>query len=897
MYPRASYPERPIDSRVLVARSNSWSRSTPPASSFDKSCGTTGPRYSRPVFIFSNGGVGVGLRNAEQAFIRREPSFAFMGSARPAVLAVVAFLLVFWSVFAPAVGQNPVGHMVVTTDYELFGTSDLAGGRLVPWSWGGAEAADLRAQILLLFDEYGQIARRFSFEGAATSANGNQVLDAAEGANYTDQVENVLEGLTGQATPVQYMRLGPFDLRQKNADPAVGFSQSTSGLANTNLSTSADVEIRMLFEANTTTRNARVFLPTELLADSLYRVFWYDAAQSPNLNASGLYPAWPFLVEGGWNIVPAPGCPAGVSSPCQALWAVNPATGMYDNNIVAATNTTADPIRAISSDFYKPFDLRFASQAWVTFNYTGQVADARDRLRLQIAHAPAFTDWTNLLFGSTPDLPQTAPGIWTNATVNLTGYLGDRVRLRLNFTSDATGSARGFYIRDFALHAPSLYEGEVVQADTHYLVGPLSFSSPVVRSGSLQVIRTPGGEILSYTSTRNASSIPNDTIRYAAFDIFDNPQVLFAVMLVASYAISRFQHGAYLRYRASHSAAYRPAVHKAKWLHRLGALAIALLVLFYFVPTATWILGVRVFVSGLEYWLFAITLTLVLGFGTRAYYSGKVERAASVESEEEQVVVKKVAIPTGPPEAGAVLGTCLHCQREILGTDPTYRCTCGAMYHLSCAASLTQCPNCRTPITVEADRTTTDVSMRCESCGEVQTVPQGTDPRVAPCSNCSEFLRHLDEGKRYLVVASNPAIGFAWLRDLTKLGRPAICMTSAAVERMRLEFGVKDVPIVQVSSHGADAIDPKNLDPVGLRSILQVTRERRGGVILYDGLDQIISESSVGDIIGFLRKANDMAFVHGVTVIARISPGVLADEGLKRLNAEFDEYLDLSAQL
>ena len=820
-----------------------------------------------------------------------------MGSARPAVLAVVTFLLVFWSVFTPAVGQSPTGHMVVTTDYELFGTSDLNGGGHVTWTLTGAKAADLRAKILHLFDEYGQIPRGFPFEGAATSANPDGILEAAEGASYTDRVENVLEGSGGQGTLVQYMRLWPFDLRQKNADPAVGFSASTSGLANTNLSTSADVEIRMLFEANTTTRNARVFLPTELLADSLYRVFWYDAAQSPNLNASGLYPAWPFLVEGGWNIVPAPGCPAGVPSPCEALWAGNPATGMYDNNIVAATNTTADPIRAISSDFYKPFDLRFASQAWVTFNYTGQVADARDRLRLQIAHAPAFTDWTNLLFGSTPDLPQTAPGVWTNATVNLTGYLGDRVRFRLNFTSDATGSARGFYIRDFALHAPSFYEGEVVQADTHYLVGPLSFSSPVVRSGSLQVIRTPGGEILSYTSTRNASSIPNDTIRYAAFDIFDNPQVLFAVMLVASYAISRFQHGAYLRYRASHSAAYRPAVHKAKWLHRLGALAMALLVLFYFVPTATWILGIRVFVSGLLYGLFAVATTLVLGFGTRAYYSGKLERAPSVEAEDERVVVKKVAIPTGPPEAGTILGTCPHCQREILAADPTYRCTCGTMYHLSCAASLTQCPNCRTPITVDADRTTTDVSMRCESCGELQTVPQGTDPRVAPCSNCSEFLRHLDEGKRYLVVAGNPSIGFAWLRDLTKLGRPAICMTSAAAERMRLEFGVKDVPVVQVSSHGADAIDPKELDPVGLRSILQVTRERKSGVVLYDGLDQIVSESSLADVIRFLRKANDMAFVHGVTVIARVSPGVLSEEDLRRLNAEFDEYLDLSAQL
>src|SRR3989475_5124547 len=128
MYPRASYPERPIDSRVLVAGSNSWWRSPPPASSFDKSCGTTGPRYSRPVFIFSNGGVGVGLRNAEQAFIRREPSFAFMGSARPAVLAVGAVLLVFCSAFTPAAGRTPDTHPVVTTHDELLRTSDLTRG-------------------------------------------------------------------------------------------------------------------------------------------------------------------------------------------------------------------------------------------------------------------------------------------------------------------------------------------------------------------------------------------------------------------------------------------------------------------------------------------------------------------------------------------------------------------------------------------------------------------------------------------------------------------------------------------------------------------------------------------------------------------------------------------------
>jgi len=187
--------------------------------------------------------------------------------------------------------------------------------------------------------------------------------------------------------------------------------------------------------------------------------------------------------------------------------------------------------------------------------------------------------------------------------------------------------------------------------------------------------------------------------------------------------------------------------------------------------------------------------------------------------------------------------------------------------------------------------------MRCESCGELQVVAEGADPRAVTCAHCGGRLRHVDAGKRYLLAASNPAIAFTWMKDLTKAGQPALCMTSAAPDRLRLEFGADNVTIVQVSATAPDAVDPRRLDPVGLKAILPLAREAKGGVILYDSLDQIISESSMGDVVRFLRKANDMAFVHGVTVIARIAPGRLADEELKRLNAEFDEYLDLSAAL
>jgi hypothetical protein len=463
-----------------------------------------------------------------------------------------------------------------------------------------------------------------------------------------------------------------------------------------------------------------------------------------------------------------------------------------------------------------------------------------------------------------------------------------------------SGGTRGFFLRNVAIHAPCVYEGPVIQSDAHYLIGTLSFSNFQVPAGGVNLIRTPGGEILFDTIgwSTEASPAP-DTVRFETFDALENPQVLFVVMIVAAYSVSRLQETAYDEYREAHPSVYRPAVHKAKWLHWMGKAAMALLLLFYFLPTALYAIGVRVYFSGVAYWFFAVAMALGLGLGTRAYYRQLLEQAPPPSPPvEEPLIPEAVPEEPEPKPAPQVVGRCTHCLRAILEGDKTYKCSCGALYHLTCASGLMKCANCRKPIALEVVRDTKVVSMRCESCGEVQTVSEGIDPLAVTCASCGGRLRYLDAGKRYLLIASNPAIAFTWMRDLAKGKKPSLCLTSATPDRLRLEFGLKGVQLLHVSPEGGPgAVDPKKLDAQGLKSILPIAREGKGGVILYDGLEQMISQSSMGDIIRFLRKANDMAFVHGVTVIARVGPGVLADSELQRLAAEFDEVLDLSARL
>jgi uncharacterized protein DUF835 len=816
-----------------------------------------------------------------------------MRTRRNASLAFVLFLLTFWSVLPVLVrAQGSGGQLAVSTDYELFGTSDLRGGGHVTWTLTGDKATDLRMKILHLFDTYPTIPKGFPSEGLATGRIPNQVLDAAEGVTYTNLLEARLEA-GGKGTTAQYMRLYPFDLRDKAADEPSSFARSTSGLAGTDANTTGDAEIRFLFQANTTTADRRIQLATRVLADSLYEPFSYRAAQSASLAASGLYPGpWPFLPEDGWHVVNASGRPAFWAGR-PAFWAGNDSTGTYDTGVNAATRTSMDPVFAPTLSSYTPFDFRYASRAWAAFNYTGSVGPG-DSLRLEFAHPPAYTDWTSLPFSLPP-----SPSRWSNVTINLTSLLGQVARLRFHFVSDNAGPPSDVYLRDFDLEAPASYVGEVVQSDIHYLIGTLSFSNPDVSSGSLQLIRTPGGELLTYGTRWEGSPPGGDTIQFRTFDILDSPQILFGVMLVATYGISRMQGSAYETYRGAHEAIYRPGVHRTKWVHRSGKAAIGLLILLYFIPTAFLVTGFRVVVSGIVYCFLAPIVALVLGLGTRGYYRRRLAEPAGPAAREEGPLVHKVVLPppSGATSAASAIGQCTDCLREIGTGDPTYECTCGASYHRTCAMSLTRCSNCHTSIAPTVLRGRQQVSLRCESCGESQTILEGIDPRAATCPNCGGSLRHLDEGKRYLILANNPAIALGWIRDLVKGGRPALCLTPASPERLRLEFDVKTMSIVQISSTVAGAIDPKKLDPLGLRAILPLSRKGQGGVILYDGMDEVIAEASLGDVIRFLRKANDMAFVHGVTVIARLAPGRLSDDDVKRLNAEFDEYLDLSSQV
>lgn len=820
-----------------------------------------------------------------------------MRSSKPAVLAVSVGLLLFWSIVAPALAQG--GGMSVSSDYELFGATQLNGGGHVTWTLRGDTARLLRADLVHLFDEYDQVPRGFLFGGHSTGGNHDTIIEQPEGVTYTGLLENVLEGLyptaTTGGTQVGYFLLDRADLLEK--DVAGGFNRSTAGIVGTGANSTGDLRIDFLFNGGSSTSDLTMSLSTQAYAQALFKVFSIEAIQSGS---------WPVQLAS-----TAPGGTIGWQSlyydaqhPA-VLWAGNssacpdpPTNCTYSDNSTFTAETAMDSSLGSAG---VPLDLRFASSAWITFNYTGMVADRGDFLRIQAAPEAANLSWSTLTGGNLSWDQNTGSGQWGVANLNLSAYLGQKVRLRLQFVSDAAGNDTGFFLSNFAIHAPATYDGPVLESDAHYLIGTLSFSNFQVPSGNPTLFRTPGGEILFYSDGFNRSAPSPDTVRYESFDVMENPQVLFVVMVVGCYFISKLQDSAWDTFREQHPSVYRPALHKTKWLHWVGRITILLLILFYFLPTAFFLIGLRVYFNGPAYFFVVLAATLALGFGTRSWYQQRLQEAPPPVPPEAAAEEGFEEVPeTEEPmeEEGEAVGTCTHCLRPFTARDRTYACSCGAVYHLSCASGLMRCSNCRKPIAgIGVIGEKRSVSMRCESCGEVQTVPEGADPRTLTCASCGGNLRGLDTGKRYLLIASNPGIAFHWLTDLMKGGKPAVVLTTSAPERLRKEFALKGVQFLHVAAGAAGAVDPRRLDPAGLKAILPLAREGKGGVLLYDGLEEMVTASSMGDVVRFLRKANDMAFVHRITVVGRVAPGPLSEDEIQRLAAEFDETLDLSARL
>jgi len=582
----------------------------------------------------------------------------------------------------------------------------------------------------------------------------------------------------------------------------------------------------------------------------------------------------------------------------------------------AGGNATASPWNTTAvygaSDSYSTFysedgvaegrvDLRSASSANFTFEHTGRAAPGDD-LTVQLS-----TDGLSWRILNDTDGNAAVPGLDASvlraAVYDLGAYAshwsagdwtpGQQVYLRLNFTANGDGdrSGIGYFIRNMRIRAPSTYQGTIDFRHTDYVVGFLSFqdfNSPTVRP---HLIRTPVGEIVFYDATYEAGALPADTGRYVLFDVVENPQILFVLLVVSLWLSGFFRDRAYDGYRRAHPAAMRSGARRLRWLQWVSRVLMILLILFYFFPTA--LTGVGLVVGGGAFWVFSIGSAIGLsGFST--FWYGRLAKMLPREPEIGAGESLASDLPPPPPPAPAELAPrliCAHCDHDIEDAATAFVCECGEAYHADHAAERKTCIKCGRPLAAPPPPEARVLTVVCPTCGEVNVLPEGTDLAGAKCSSCGVILKDIARGLNYLLIADEPHAAYEWFNSVVRKGAPGLCMSTTFPEKLRREYGLPDVELYWISdtNPGPHTLDPKRLDFEIMRALSNFVKNNKGGALVLDGLEYLIVENSFDRVLKFIKKVNDLASVHDAMMFVPITPTGLGPEEMTLLRKEFDK--------
>jgi phage FluMu protein Com len=733
----------------------------------------------------------------------------------------------------------------------------------------GEQATALREKIVWMFDENVLIPEGFAGNGMQTgTGTSNGILDAEEIYRYSQWIQiNQWEG----GVPYLYGETTRSELREGDSVNTVELS--TNGLVGTDVNTVETIEMEHLFNMESTATDRTYVQSDNLTIDALYRGFSLHRANDFDLGGFS-----PFSGIG------EPGTEAWIikshdaSNPNDlALWHGPAPLPNYQNRLIATT--------------FADFDLRFANEAAMRFDYKGSV-DSGDSLAIQIREEGGVYSTLRTL-----DLSDNRNSFDT-LVFDLDSYVGSNVRVTFNFTSDQSQNSTGFFIDNFDINAPCSYHGEIEMHHIDYIVGALSYSAFYPDRGSTNLIRTPAGMIVMYSSSYDSDSPSRDQATFNSFNFMDNPQIVFGMMFVCAYLISHFQNKYYNNYRRMYAAMHRQGWYKRKWIHWIGIILILLFIIFYFFPSLFVFAGVNFYLIGVASWVFYIGLTVGIIIGTKILYL-KAEQAIPEplpEEEEIQVTVEAPEEDFAPvPGGGMALAVpCSVCLEDLhdVATEGI-KCRCGQVFHKDCAAKAERCPNCNRLLEAVKPKEKRMLTVKCPSCADIVLIEGDADLLKTNCESCGSILQEVAEGYNYLIVDDNPSVAYEEYKTVLSKDVPGLCISTTFPDKLRKEFDIGEVDIFWLSDTVSDpsikTIDPKRLDFEMMRAVSNFFKEIPRGVLMIDGIEYLVVENGFDRVLRFVKKINDLASVNDATIFVPLTPSSLGKDEFAMLRKEFDK--------
>lgn len=486
----------------------------------------------------------------------------------------------------------------------------------------------------------------------------------------------------------------------------------------------------------------------------------------------------------------------------------------------------------------------------------------------------------------------------TDSLVNHDWDSTDDVSFWLDFDCRGQGFSKVIFITQTAVDT---FRGAVLDATGYAFEGLMrlehravafgvgSFTSPDMTNGTMQELRTPAGVMIWYSTefeVGDYAGFAQETISYEELSIVENPQVAFVILLVGSLVMARVPAKRFQKFKKLHPRRYRKY---AKPKRSLKVLTIVLLAVLWLLYAAPFLLShvMEGFILYSYYFMFLVPLAMIGQYAvTRRVYD-----KSSLDIPEDTVVEIKQA-HVGPEESEA-LALCAVCFKPVELEADMHTCeSCNIDMHVECAQRSRLCPACEAILFPQDTR-----SIECKACGESFLHSGMEDAYSIQCTRCGAFQEEVEASKNYLVVDQDPVMAYRMIRAMGLSGRAAMVITIEFPGKIRADYELGeevDVRWFSESTTDIDNVNPHDLegDAMETTSTFLATTKRAG--LLVDGIDELIDLNGFDKVVAFIRRLNDLAAIHGSTIIIHVDKSSMEEDAFSVISEEFDEIHDYS---
>ncbi len=391
-----------------------------------------------------------------------------------------------------------------------------------------------------------------------------------------------------------------------------------------------------------------------------------------------------------------------------------------------------------------------------------------------------------------------------------------------------------------------IYRGDGVVNHLNIVIGLDSYSYPKLQKGSMWMIRTPAGEIFSYSVDVSAGGAGDDYIHHSSFDPLENPQILFIIVAIFGYLSVAFPTHFFLEYRNAYPKRYRLEARKIKWIHWTGRIFLLILIIFYFFP----VVGPLYF-SGPIMIALSIIFVLISAGISKVGYEKAIENIPKeyFEKKDKKRVKKTPAMPamTPIPEEYEEEPVAIYGEEE------------------------------------EEER------IHCINCGSVIKIKEGENLLKVRCPVCGALQKRVEQGYNHLILDSELKNTYNMLADFLKDGYLALCMSTMFPDKLKRTYNLsgKLKCIWLTNAGGKDTIDPSNIEKIA-EVVERFSEKYPASVILFDGLEYLVVEHGFDEAMKLIKKITDTASMMDMTLIVPVNPAALTTDELSKLRAEFD---------